>query len=49
MRVICADDQDIIRKGVRGILTDCFEVLILDEARNGVDAVSLALANRPTS
>jgi DNA-binding NarL/FixJ family response regulator len=47
MRVICADDQDIIRKGVRGILADHFEDLIFDEAKNGVEAVSLALANRP--
>ncbi len=47
MRVICADDHDLIRKGVRGILAESFEDLVFDEANNGEEAVCLAVANRP--
>jgi DNA-binding NarL/FixJ family response regulator len=47
MRVICADDHDLIRKGVRGILADNFEDLVFEEANNGAEAVCLAVANRP--
>jgi DNA-binding NarL/FixJ family response regulator len=47
MRVICADDHDTIRKGVRAILADSFDDLIFDEAKNGEEAVRLAVANRP--
>jgi DNA-binding NarL/FixJ family response regulator len=47
MRVVCADDHDLIRKGVRKILADNFEDLVFEEARNGLEAVSLAVANHP--
>lgn len=47
MRIVFADDHDAVRKGVRAILADSFEDLILDEAQNGKEAVDLALANRP--
>jgi DNA-binding NarL/FixJ family response regulator len=47
MRVICADDHDLIRKGVHSILADSFEGLVFDEAKNGQEAVCLAIINRP--
>jgi DNA-binding NarL/FixJ family response regulator len=47
MRVICADDHDMIRKGVRAILADNFDDLIFDEATNGEEAVCLAMVNHP--
>jgi DNA-binding NarL/FixJ family response regulator len=47
MRVLCADDHDTIRRGVCSILSDNFEELIFEEAKNGEEAVSLRSANRP--
>ena len=47
MRVICADDHDLIRQGVRGILADRFDDLVFDEAKNGEEAVCLAVTNHP--
>ena len=47
MRVLCADDHDTIRKGVGALLSDYFEDLIFEEAKNGAEAVSLAAVNRP--
>jgi DNA-binding NarL/FixJ family response regulator len=47
MRIVFADDHDAVRKGVRAILADSFEDVVIDEAKNGKEAVDLALANRP--
>jgi DNA-binding NarL/FixJ family response regulator len=47
MRIVFADDHDTVRNGVRAILTDTFEDVVVDEAKNGEEAVSLAVAIRP--
>lgn len=44
MRIVFADDHDAVRKGVRAILADAFEDLVIDEAKNGKEAIDLALA-----
>jgi YesN/AraC family two-component response regulator len=41
-RVLLADDQPLIRLGLRAILEEFQDVTIVGEASNGVEAVSLA-------
>jgi DNA-binding NarL/FixJ family response regulator len=47
MRIVIADDQGTVRRGVRALLTDNFPGVICDEAQNGAEAVNLVRANRP--
>ncbi|HMO60237.1 MAG TPA: response regulator, partial [Roseiflexaceae bacterium] len=47
IRVIIADDHHVVRAGIRELLSDAADIEVIGEARNGQDAVDLALALRP--
>ncbi|MFF4324257.1 response regulator [Streptomyces sp. NPDC001568] len=47
MRVLLADDEMIIRAGVRSILTTDPDIEVVAEARDGREAVELARMHRP--
>lgn len=47
VRVLVADDQDIVRAGLRMILDAQPEIEVVAEARNGREAVELARRQRP--
>jgi NarL family two-component system response regulator LiaR len=47
MRVLIADDQDFIRRGVRAVLSDEKDIEVCAEAIDGRDALVKALQLRP--
>jgi DNA-binding NarL/FixJ family response regulator len=47
IRVLVADDQELVRTGLRMILDAQPDILVVGEARNGREAVSLARQLRP--
>lgn len=47
IRVILADDHNVVRAGIREMLADEADIDVVGEARNGRDAVDLALALKP--
>ena len=47
IRVLVADDQEIVRTGLRMILDAQPDIDVVGEARNGREAVSLARELRP--
>ena len=47
IRVVIADDHNVVRKGIRDLLSDEDDITVVGEARNGQEAVDLALALRP--
>jgi two-component system, NarL family, response regulator LiaR len=47
IRVVIADDHNVVRKGIRELLTDEGDIVVVGEARNGQEAVDLAMALRP--
>jgi NarL family two-component system response regulator LiaR len=47
IRVVVADDHNVVRAGIRELLSDEPDIEVVGEARNGHDAVELALAQRP--
>ena len=47
IRVVIADDHNIVRKGIRELLADEADIAVVGEARNGHEAVDLALALQP--
>lgn len=47
IRVIVADDHKVVRAGIRDLLSDEPDIKVVGEARNGHEAVELALAERP--
>jgi two-component system, NarL family, response regulator LiaR len=47
IRVVIADDHNIVRKGIRELLTDEGDIAVVGEARTGQEAVDLALALQP--
>ena len=47
MRILIADDHEVVRKGVRAILTSHFIQSECIEASNGQDAISKAQASHP--
>lgn len=47
IRVVIADDHNVVRAGIRELLSDADDIEVVGEARNGRDAVDIALARRP--
>jgi NarL family two-component system response regulator LiaR len=47
IRVVVADDHKVVRAGIRELLSDEPDIAVVGEARNGLEAVELALAERP--
>lgn len=47
IRVIIADDHNVVRAGIRELLADEPDIVVVGEARDGAAAVALALAQRP--
>jgi two-component system, NarL family, response regulator LiaR len=47
IRVIIADDHAVVRKGIRELLSDESGIVVVGEARDGQEAVDLALTLRP--
>lgn len=47
IRVVIADDHNIVRKGIRELLSDESDIAVIGEARDGQEAVDLALALTP--
>jgi DNA-binding NarL/FixJ family response regulator len=47
IRVLVADDHAVVRAGVRDLLDDEPDITVVGEARNGQEALELALAQRP--
>jgi two-component system, NarL family, response regulator LiaR len=47
IRVVIADDHNVVRKGIRDLLSDEDDIAVIGEARNGHEAVDLATALLP--
>lgn len=47
IRVLLADDHNVVRKGIREFLGEEADIDVVGEARNGQEAVDLALALQP--
>jgi DNA-binding NarL/FixJ family response regulator len=47
IRVVIADDHNVVRKGIRDLLSDEDDIAVVGEARNGQEAVDLAMALQP--
>lgn len=47
IRVVVADDHKVVRAGIRELLSDEPDIQVVGEARDGREAVELALAVRP--
>jgi DNA-binding NarL/FixJ family response regulator len=47
IRVVIADDHNVVRKGIRDLLSDEGDIAVVGEARNGHEAVDLATALQP--
>jgi DNA-binding NarL/FixJ family response regulator len=47
IRVVVADDHKVVRAGIRELLSDEPDITVVGEARDGREAVELALAERP--
>ena len=47
IRVVIADDHNVVRKGIRELLADEGDIEVIGEARNGYEAVDLVLAHHP--
>lgn len=47
IRVLIADDHNVVRAGIRELLADEPDITVVGEARDGVAAVEIAVAQRP--
>lgn len=47
MRVVLADDQELLRHGLRGLLELADEVEVVGEASDGIEAVAVVRTRRP--
>ncbi|WP_156252722.1 response regulator [Pseudactinotalea terrae] len=45
--VLIVDDQDLVRRGLRSLLEDEEDMMVVGEAADGLDAVALAKRERP--
>jgi DNA-binding NarL/FixJ family response regulator len=48
LRILLADDHDVVRRGLRDILTQQSDWQICGEAATGIEAVEMAVSLRPT-
>lgn len=47
IRVVIADDHNVVRKGIRELLSDEPDIAVIGEARTGYEAIDLATALQP--
>ena len=47
VRVVIADDHSVVRKGIREFLAEEPDIVVVGEAKNGYEAVDLAVALQP--
>lgn len=47
IRIVIVDDQDLIRRGLRGLMEDEDDLEVVAEAADGLDAVAQVRATRP--
>jgi CheY-like chemotaxis protein/GNAT superfamily N-acetyltransferase len=47
LRVLLADDHSVLRKGMADLLQECADVEVVGEARDGQEAVKMALEIKP--
>jgi DNA-binding NarL/FixJ family response regulator len=47
IRMLIADDHEVVRAGLKSLLADIRDIQVVAEAANGEDAVRLALRHRP--
>lgn len=47
IRVVLADDHEIVRKGIRDLLEDEGDMVVLAEATTGLEAVAFSLEHQP--
>lgn len=47
IRVLLADDQSVVRVGLRGVLENSSDITVIAEATNGAEAVSAARMGKP--
>jgi two-component system, NarL family, response regulator LiaR len=47
IQVVIADDHNVVRKGIRELLTEEPDIAVIGEARTGYEAVDLAVALQP--
>ncbi|MCG8351243.1 MAG: response regulator transcription factor [Chloroflexales bacterium] len=47
IRVVIADDHDVVRKGIQELLADESDITVIGAARTGYEAVDLAVALQP--
>ena len=47
IRVVIADDHNVVRAGIRELLSDEDDITVVGEARNGQEAVDMATALQP--
>ena len=47
IRVLIADDQQLIRSGLRALLERDHDITVVAEAADGLQAVALAASERP--
>ncbi|WP_020576779.1 response regulator transcription factor [Actinopolymorpha alba] len=47
IRVLLADDEDLVRAGVCALLDECQDIAVVGEARDGAEAVSATMSLRP--
>ena len=47
IRLLIADDHEVVRAGLKSLLADVRDIQVVAEAANGEDAVRLAHRHRP--
>lgn len=47
IKVVIADDHNVVRTGIRELLSDEPDIMVVGEARTGYEAIDLALALQP--
>jgi len=47
IKIIIADDHPLMIDGIKNALTDCSEIEIIGEAKNGIEAIELVKSKKP--